>query len=260
MSGRFASLDAMSPARPTSRRPRCRDSQQLVRQWSLVLLLARSPRWFTVKQLADQFGVSKSTIERDLATIEQVFPVDEQRDGAQRRRYRIAHAPPAVDAARPLGPMQLVALWFALAALRPLRDTPLYRDLEQVAQVVRALLAARDHEWLDRIASVFDSDGTLPAELGAAADVVDGLVDAAIRGRLCAVRFSTRSRSRPAELQLVPRRLELRRGRLALRGKPRRGAEVAIDVADIAGVVVGGAAVRARRRRGARDPDTGGAS
>lgn len=44
------------------------DSVQLVRQWALLRLLADVTEPYGVKQLAEQLGTSKATIERDLTT------------------------------------------------------------------------------------------------------------------------------------------------------------------------------------------------
>jgi predicted DNA-binding transcriptional regulator YafY len=43
----------------------------------------------SVRELADRVGSSKSTIERDLATLERHFPLAEEHAGEQLRRYRI---------------------------------------------------------------------------------------------------------------------------------------------------------------------------
>ncbi|HET6611665.1 MAG TPA: HTH domain-containing protein, partial [Kofleriaceae bacterium] len=48
-------------------------SAQLIRQWAILRMLSTSGRAFSVKELAEQFGVSKPTIERDLATLEADF-------------------------------------------------------------------------------------------------------------------------------------------------------------------------------------------
>ena len=56
---------------------RRQDSQQLVRQWALLRLLAESGRSWSVKDLAEQVGTSKATIQRDLATLGQEFALVE---------------------------------------------------------------------------------------------------------------------------------------------------------------------------------------
>lgn len=170
-------------------------------------LLSASGRSFSIKQLAEQLRVSKSTIERDLATLEHLFPVVDEAAGAQKRRYRITGHPRDLDAARPFGPMQLLALYVALEMMLPLRDTPFFDDLTDVVQTVRALLAERHNGGLDRLATVFRAeppDGPAPA---IAPEVLDDLVDAIAQGRTCELRFRTRGRAAPAALGVKPRRL-----------------------------------------------------
>jgi len=68
-----------------ARRP---DSEQLVRQWTLLRLLAGTPDSYSVKELAEQLQTSKATIERDLATLEHDFALVEESVGKQKKVYR----------------------------------------------------------------------------------------------------------------------------------------------------------------------------
>jgi predicted DNA-binding transcriptional regulator YafY len=196
-------------------RQRPSDSKQLRRQLALVRLLSAAGRSFTIKQLADQLRVSKSTIERDLATLESLFPLVEEAAGKQKRRYRIDQHARDLDALRPFGAMHLFALHVALEMMQPLRNLPVHDDLLAVAQIVRALLADRHNGGLDNLARVFRAEHADPPVV-AAADVVDDLVDAIAQGRTCDIRFRTRGRSRPATLGIAPRQLIWRRGTLCL--------------------------------------------
>ena len=74
------------------------ESAQLVRQWGLVRLLATSGRAFSVKELAERLGVSKPTIQRDLATLEHHFALTCECEGKQKKRYRVAETIWAQDA------------------------------------------------------------------------------------------------------------------------------------------------------------------
>ena len=68
------------------RRP---DSQQLVRQWALLRLLCSTEAGMSVKELAGQLETTKTTIERDLATLQQTFALLDEQEGKQKRVYRI---------------------------------------------------------------------------------------------------------------------------------------------------------------------------
>lgn len=66
-------------------------SQQLVRQWRLLLKL--SGRWWTLTELAEQLGVTYRTIHRDIAALEEVpFAIDREEG-----RYRLVGVPKLLD-------------------------------------------------------------------------------------------------------------------------------------------------------------------
>lgn len=62
-----------------------------------------------MKELADQLGVSKATIQRDLATLERDFALVEEADGEQKRRYRIDQSVRALETLT-FGTTELLAL------------------------------------------------------------------------------------------------------------------------------------------------------
>ena len=120
------------------RRP---DSQQLIRQWALLRLLADASEPYSVKQLADQLDVSKATIERDLATLERDFAVIEESAGKQKKVYRIDHKIRALETLT-FGTTELLALYAAqnaLAALSGTRSasTPRSRGASKSAPIIR---------------------------------------------------------------------------------------------------------------------------
>ena len=100
-------------AKPAERRP---DSQQLVRQWALLRLLADATDAYSVKQLADQLGTSKATVERDLATLERDFALVEESVGKQKKAYRIDHKIRALEAIT-FGTTELLSIYAAQAAI-----------------------------------------------------------------------------------------------------------------------------------------------
>ena len=165
------------------------ESAQLRRQWSLLRLLSASGRWFAVKDLAEQMGCSKSTIERDLATLEAVFPLAEEHVGEQKRRYRIDLRIRELEAMQPFGAMQLAALAAALEALQPLVGTGLYEDLQGVAHVVRGALAERHNGGIDRLATVFLPHARGYVQYARHTATIDAIVDAIAQRRECLTRY-----------------------------------------------------------------------
>jgi predicted DNA-binding transcriptional regulator YafY len=182
------------------------DSQQLVRQWSLLRLLADSARAFSVKELSDQLGASKATIARDLATLERDFAVVEESAGVQKKRYRIDQKIRALEALT-FGVTELLALHAARAGIAALAGTPLVDDLESVLLKIRGFLSPRHNGGLDAIARVFAPHVRGHVDYRAHDETIDQLADAIARRRWCAITYhaawkgTTRThRARPLRL------------------------------------------------------------
>ena len=182
------------------------DSQQLVRQWALLRLLAESGRSFGVKDLAEQLGVSKATVQRDLATLERDFALIEEAAGAQKKVWRIDQKVKALEALT-FGTAELLALHASRVALAGLGGTPLYEDLERVLLKIRGFLSPRHNGGLDALARVFATHVRGQVDYAAQQEVIDRLADAIARRRWCRLTYhaawkgTTRThRARPLRL------------------------------------------------------------
>tara|TARA_R110002096_G_scaffold44524_1_gene119670 strand:+ start:39444 stop:40451 length:1008 start_codon:yes stop_codon:yes gene_type:complete len=169
----------------TTRRP---DSTQLRRQWALLRLLASSGREFTVKELADQLDSTKSTIQRDLATLEQDFALIEERVGAQKKTYRIDEKIRALEAIN-FGTAELLALHAASSALASLSTTPLHDDLTSVVRKLRGFLSPRHNGGLDAIARVFHAHPRGFIGYEEHGEVIDDLSSAIAKRQYCHIRY-----------------------------------------------------------------------
>lgn len=183
------------------------DSTQLRRQWSLLRLLAGSGRSFKVKELAEQLGCSKSTIQRDLATLEGLFAVVEEQAGTQVRRYRVAQDVPMLECVEPFGAMQLMAIHAALSALEPMAGTHFHEDLLSVARTIRGCLAEKHNGGLDRLACVFLPHRRGYIDYAGHADIIDDLIDAIARQRVCRVSYRPGWRDHARTHEVRPLRL-----------------------------------------------------
>jgi predicted DNA-binding transcriptional regulator YafY len=198
-------------ARPApARRP---DSQQLVRQWTLLRLLSSAPRTWTVKELSEQLGVSKATVQRDLVTLERDFALVEEEVGVQKRAYRIDERVRALEAIT-FGPMELLALHAAQAALGGLTGTPLQEDLEAVRLKIRGFLGPRHNGGLDAIARVFAPHARGHVDYEPQREIIDGLTDAIARRRRCQLTYHAAWNGTTRSHQARPLRLVWHRGAL----------------------------------------------
>jgi predicted DNA-binding transcriptional regulator YafY len=196
----------------SARRP---DSQQLIRQWALLRLLADAAEPYGVKQLAEQLGTSKATVERDLATLERDFALVEESAGKQKKLYRIDHEVRAL-AAITFGTTELLAICAAQAALAPLAGTPVYDDLRAVMLKIRGFLSPRHNGGLDAVTRVFASHPRGHVDYGKQEDEIDQLTDAIARRRVCEITYRAASTGKTRVHRARPLRLIWHRSALYL--------------------------------------------
>jgi predicted DNA-binding transcriptional regulator YafY len=176
----------VSNSGPTN--PRRPDSQQLVRQWALLRLLADATDGYSIKQLAEQLGASKATIERDLATLERDFAIVEESVGKQKKVYRIDRAIRALESIT-FGTTELLAIYAAQASLSSLSGTPLHDDLRAVLVKIRGFLSPRHNGGLDALSKVFVPHARGYVNYEPQQELIDQLGDAIARRRRCELTY-----------------------------------------------------------------------
>lgn len=67
-------------------------STQLARQWAVLKLL--ESRDYSIRELAETLGASKSSIQRDLSTLQEHFMIITNLEGQQKRLYRLIRGGP----------------------------------------------------------------------------------------------------------------------------------------------------------------------
>ncbi|MCX5747974.1 MAG: transcriptional regulator [Proteobacteria bacterium] len=194
----------------SERRP---DSQQLVRQWALLRLLADATEPYSVKRLAEQLGVSKATIERDLATLERDFAVVEENVGKQKKAYRIDQKIRALESIT-FGVTELLAIYAAQAALASLAGTPLHEDLLAVTTKIRGFLSPRHNGGLDAMARVFVPHVRGNVDYEPQSEQIDQLVDAIARRHACNITYHAASKGTTRKHRVRPLRLVWHRSAL----------------------------------------------
>lgn len=200
------------PTREAERRP---DSQQLVRQWALLRLLADAGQPYGVKQLAEQLGVSKATIERDLATLEHDFAVVEETVGKQKKAYRIDQKIRALETIT-FGTAELLALYAAQATLASLSGTPVHEDLRSVLLKIRGFLSPRHNGGLDALSRVFVPHARGHVDYEPQREAIDQLVDAIARRLACTMTYHAAWKGTTRKHTLRPLRLVWHRSALYL--------------------------------------------
>ena len=159
-----------------------------MRQWALLRLLADATEPYGVRQLSEQLGVSKATIERDLATLDRDFAVVEESVGKQKKAYRVDQKIRALEAIT-FGTTELLAIYAAHRALAGLAGTPRHDDLNSVLTKIRGFLSPRHNGGLDAMSRVFAPHVRGHVDYEAQREIIDQLVDAIARRRICELTY-----------------------------------------------------------------------
>ncbi len=197
---------------------------QLARQWQLIQRLARSRAGVGLDDLADDLGVVRRTVYRDLdALMYAGFPVvSEKRDG--RVYYRFLESFGLGDV--PFTPDEVLALAFSEDLLRVLEGTVFHDSIASALHKIRAGLGPEIEKFLDQLGESFR---VLPGPHKRYADqreTIERLNDALLRHRTVEMRYRTGSTGKVATRRLDPYRLWYRSGGLYVIGHDHRSGEV----------------------------------
>ena len=169
----------------------------------------------SAQQLAEQLDVSKTTIGRDLATLERHFPIIEESAGKQKRLYRLDRKVRALETMT-FGVSELLAIYAALAGLASLEGTPIHEDLEEVRFKIRGALAPHHSAGLDLLQEVFASHKRGFVDYSEQGERIDDLLDAIARRRVCDVTYHAAWKGTVRTHKVRPLRLVWHRSSLYL--------------------------------------------
>lgn len=189
-------------------------SEQIIRQWGVLGALRDAPRGLTVRELAQRFGASKNTLDRDLKDlVEAGFALEQHKVGKAFvfRLREIAPPPSALPTT-----LELLALHAARSQLAPLAGTPLFADLSSLLQKARTLAGAA--RFADGVTEVFVPHvrAAKRYEGEAQQEIIDTLVDGVLRHRVCTGLYRSATAKAPREHRLRPLRLFFHLGGLYL--------------------------------------------
>ena len=115
---------------------------------------ALASRAMTVRDLAEEFEITRRQVYRDIDRIQEEGHPLEQSDGESEKTW---HLPLGYKGLPPitLSPYELMSLQLARADLAYLNGTPFIDDLDQTLAKLRAALPHKTVNHLDRILKVF---------------------------------------------------------------------------------------------------------
>lgn len=202
------------------------DSQQLMRQWRLLRLLWRHRDGMSVKALAEELHVVKPTIERDLATLRELFAIASEPEGKQKKIYRIGQRFRELETMT-FGVGEVLAIYAALADLRPFAGTVLYDDLRAALDKIRGYLAPGHDDLLEELGRVFAVHCRKFVSYRDHGDHIDDLTDAIARRRICNITYFAGWKKTTKTYPIKPLRLVWHGSSLYLLACARERSEIA---------------------------------
>jgi predicted DNA-binding transcriptional regulator YafY len=191
---------------------------EVVRQWKILQAIDSARLGVTVADLAKQVRVTKRTIWRDLAALQEAgFPlVDEKEAGTTRWKMSRDHFKGFIE--RGLSLTQLCALYFSRSLVEVLTGTPFHEELQGVFEQFEKTLPPRMRAFLDQL------PGVLKAKPGPAKrhdearqqETIARLLDATLHHRRVAMRYHSFSSQRIKDYTVDPYRIVYADGGLYL--------------------------------------------
>jgi proteasome accessory factor B len=155
-----------------------RDENCLRRQWALLRSLTSRHLGLTIRQMADDMGVTQRTIRRDLDLFRSVgFPLDEAVGEFGRKTWTI-------KAGRDHPPIsftydEAIALHMGRRMLEPLAGTPFGEAAEDAFQKIRAALGPGALDYLRQFSAMFHETGLGHRDYASKSELIDTLRSAA---------------------------------------------------------------------------------
>lgn len=193
------------PDRPTS-----------IRHWTLIRTLSASRSGYTLRELAEEFGVSEKTIRRDLAAIDcagfGLMGIDESNG---RKRWRLE--PSSGDLSAPvLDSVEAASLFLGRRCLDPLAGTMLWEAAQSAFAKLRQLFQPDALRYLQTLARTIHETRIGVSDYSGRADVIDDLM-AGVRGsNVTRLLYHPLRTETPVSYTLYPHGIVWHRGTLYL--------------------------------------------
>jgi predicted DNA-binding transcriptional regulator YafY len=199
------------------------ESQQLVREWRLLQLLADSRVGYTLRELTAELEVCDRTVRRDLAVLEQAgFRVKEIRGPHGRKRWRVE----GFEEHLQFTVTELLSVLLARQFLEPLAGTPFWEGQQKVFSKIRGALGDQAVRFLRKVAGSLYATSVGASDYSQRGQLIDDLM-LAIEDRLVTlIVYQSDQSTEPVEQEVYPLGLVHHRGSLYLIAwSSRRGQE-----------------------------------
>ena len=197
----------------------------LIRQWILLKTLAARRYGATVKELAEEVGVSIKTIRRDLETFQAAgFRLQEVIGDFGRKKWHLESAKPPAELNFTWD--EAAALYLGRRLLEPLMGTVFWQAARQAFKKIRAILEPVPLSYLDKFATMFCQTMIGTHDYTKKAELIDSLMQAIEDSQTVSMTYQALQATEPVTYNVCPYGLVYHRGSLYLVGRARRHQDI----------------------------------
>jgi predicted DNA-binding transcriptional regulator YafY len=194
----------------------------LFRQWILLRMLCARRFGATLKDLAQEMGVSEKTIKRDLDTFQSVgFPVREVVEERGRKKWHIEldkNTPGMTFACD-----EAIALYLGRRFLEPLAGTIFWEAAQRAFKKIRATLGDSTLKYIEKFAPLFHKTMVGVSDYSQKAELIDQLMLGIEDHRAVFITYQSLQATEPVTYDIYPYGLAYHRGSLYLIGRKVEG-------------------------------------
>ena len=214
-----------SPARYTSVSGRCSrlevfnmpDQPPLVRQWVLLKMLCSRHYGVSVREAAEELGVSQKTIRRDLESFQAAgFPMQERVEERGRKAWRIETPEGAPGLSFAFD--EAVALYLGRHLLEPLAGTLFWEAAQSAFRKIRASLSTSALSYIERFSGAFHQTMLGTSDYSKKTEIIDHLMVGIEDSRAVFITYQSLRATEPVTYDVYPYGLTYHRGALYLVG------------------------------------------
>jgi len=201
------------------------DLERIERQWIILRTLAARKYGATVRELADEHGVSQKTIRRDLTSLRNSgFPISPC-EGDHGRNNWIAsfdpHAPPLT-----FDVSEILGLYVSRALLEPLAGTVIWSSTQSAFRKIKATLGESVLAYLDQLTSLIHRTSFRDSDYRDKSQYIDDLMVAIEDQRIAFITYQSVRSTEPLTYDVYPYGLVYHRGSLYLVANSQQHGEV----------------------------------
>lgn len=177
------------------------ESQQLLRQWKLLQLLADSRVGYMMQELVETFEVSQRSIQRDIAVLQAAgFPLEDVTVDRNLKRWKM----------RPFSEQMgfnfadMISIVMSRRFLEPLAGTPFWEGHQKVYRKVRGALGEQALKFCEQLNQTIRVSGFGASDYTKRGQTIDKILQAMEDRRRVLVSYQSQEATEPIEQELGP--------------------------------------------------------